>query len=278
MKSQWYDLNDYSKPFITGNGFASYCKHVINYNGYQINQNQNNNIYFVKTDHLSLFYDRYRPTTPYKLITHNSDHAITSHSYDYILKDENLICWYAINIMFPHPKLKSIPIGIANHGYQHGCVDTIKQIIDQNNEKTDNVYVNFNLNSNREQRSICLNQTGARLNQPIEDGGWNSYEGGYSQPANFKTYLTALSKSRFCLSPPGGGVDCHRTWEALYLKTIPIVLNYQYAVQHSGVPMIRLDSWEEYKNYKFDQELYDRIWNSYNISDLYLSNYFNSRI
>ncbi|CAF4378106.1 unnamed protein product, partial [Adineta steineri] len=28
----------------------------------------------------------------------------------------------------------------------------------------------------------------------------------------------------FWLSPRGNGLDCHRTWEALYLDTIPIVL------------------------------------------------------
>jgi hypothetical protein len=32
-----------------------------------------------------------------------------------------------------------------------------------------------------------------------------------------------MAQWRFCVSPPGNGIDCHRTWEALYLGVIPVV-------------------------------------------------------
>jgi hypothetical protein len=38
-----------------------------------------------------------------------------------------------------------------------------------------------------------------------------------------QTFRDAVRASRFVLSPPGNGNDCHRTWEALYLGAIPIV-------------------------------------------------------
>ena len=38
-------------------------------------------------------------------------------------------------------------------------------------------------------------------------------------------YFSAVRRSRFVLSPPGNGPDCHRTWEAVYLGAIPVVLS-----------------------------------------------------
>ena len=35
--------------------------------------------------------------------------------------------------------------------------------------------------------------------------------------------MSELSSYKFALSPEGNGIDCHRTWECLYLGVIPIV-------------------------------------------------------
>jgi len=51
----------------------------------------------------------------------------------------------------------------------------------------------------------------------------------------------------FVASPPGNGLDCHRTWEALYVKTIPIVLRsvaMEYFAQH-GLPIYIIDNWSD---------------------------------
>ena len=40
---------------------------------------------------------------------------------------------------------------------------------------------------------------------------------------NQTEYYKQLSKSKFVLSPPGHGVDCHRTYESMFFGAIPIV-------------------------------------------------------
>jgi hypothetical protein len=42
----------------------------------------------------------------------------------------------------------------------------------------------------------------------------------------------------FWLSPRGGGLDCHRTWEALYLDIIPIVWNNSLNVLYENLPVL----------------------------------------
>ena len=39
----------------------------------------------------------------------------------------------------------------------------------------------------------------------------------------FAEYLKDLRASYLCLSPAGDGIDTHRTWESLYLGTVPVV-------------------------------------------------------
>jgi len=64
-------------------------------------------------------------------------------------------------------------------------------------------------------------------------------------------YLKALAGHRFVASPEGNGLDCHRTWEALYLGTIPIVLHSR-AMEYFrdlGLPILLIDNWPELANY-----------------------------
>tara|TARA_R100000008_G_C3446271_1_gene97034 strand:- start:113 stop:535 length:423 start_codon:yes stop_codon:yes gene_type:complete len=62
----------------------------------------------------------------------------------------------------------------------------------------------------------------------------------------YEKYLKTLSSYRCCISPKGNGIDCHRMWEALYLKVIPIcersILTEHFA---KLFPIIIVDSWED---------------------------------
>lgn len=49
----------------------------------------------------------------------------------------------------------------------------------------------------------------------------------------------------FWLSPRGGGLDCHRTWEALYLDIIPIVWNSSLNVLYENLPVVIINSEQE---------------------------------
>lgn len=40
-------------------------------------------------------------------------------------------------------------------------------------------------------------------------------------------------------------MDCHRTWEILLLKTVPIVLKSSLSPLYQGLPVIQVDDWEE---------------------------------
>jgi hypothetical protein len=49
----------------------------------------------------------------------------------------------------------------------------------------------------------------------------------------------------FWLSPRGNGLDCHRTWEALYLDVVPIVWNSTLNSLYTDLPVIILNDSSE---------------------------------
>ena len=49
----------------------------------------------------------------------------------------------------------------------------------------------------------------------------------------------------FGASPHGNGLDCHRTWEMLYLGMIPVVKTSSLDVLYRELPVVILEDWED---------------------------------
>lgn len=69
------------------------------------------------------------------------------------------------------------------------------------------------------------------------------------------------TRHRFGLSPPGNGIDCHRTWEMLFFGMIPVVesgsLDPLFA--QFDLPVIAVKNWTELCNIGFLDEQYQRV-------------------
>jgi len=56
-----------------------------------------------------------------------------------------------------------------------------------------------------------------------------------------------MRKTLFVPSPAGNGLDCHRTWEALYLGAIPVVLEKEFCGDENW-PVLVVNSWQDLLN------------------------------
>ena len=86
-------------------------------------------------------------------------------------------------------------------------------------------------------------------------------------------HIKILEKYKFCVCPPGRGIDTHRCWEALMVGTIPIVLSSSLNSLYINLPVLVLENLniitEAYLNkeysrlikqrYKFEK-LYSHYW------------------
>lgn len=250
-----------SFPFISGMSYRANCDfhfdEFIRNTDIILTQQFDGMSIFVKTDYLHEFSTFVLPYIKCKffLYTHNSDLAIRSEWMN-ICDNKLLQKWYAQNVCFLHDKLQSIPIGIANKRWVHGNTDILQNVIDQNNEKTNLVYCNFDVGTNVSEREYCLN---------------NLVNVKKSQKTDFKSYLEELSKSYFVVSPNGNGIDCHKHWEALYLKAIPIV-TWSVNISHYGdFPFLLINDWSDFKYLNLTPELYKNMMKGFDIKDLYLN-------
>ena len=84
----------------------------------------------------------------------------------------------------------------------------------------------------------------------------------------FDKHLEILSSSFFCISPDGNGLDCHRHWEALYLKTIPIVTKsfLVESLKREGFPFLILDEWSDFNSLELSPKLYNDIWKDFDLT------------
>ena len=188
---------------------------------------------FIYTHALPLFFERVFPllTKPITLLSHNSDHGV-DHNYLEYLNSNKINKWFCQNRLTSHPKLLSFPIGIANSQWEHGNQELFKSVVDKNIPKEFLVYKNFDTGTNAYERNLCHAIT-QRNGIPM------------SSKTTIPAYWDMLAKSAFVISPPGGGIDCHRIWEALYFKTIPIVQSHVSFSQFEHLPILFVDKWED---------------------------------
>lgn len=189
--------------------------------------------FFVYTDFIEDFMHRFGMYLESNtiLITHNSDHYINETHLPYI-ENPKITKWFCQNRYINHPKLISLPIGLANSQWPHGNRKTIERVRNENNTKVDLVYKNFDIGTNRSKRSIC--------NAVTASNGINM-----SPTTNNEDYWRSISRSRFVIAPHGNGVDCHRIWECLYLRSIPIVIDHECFSQFKHLPILFVRDWSE---------------------------------
>jgi len=252
--------------FITGNNFKKYCNFILDENGFR-QQNitrtkpQTTPIFFVKTDYVDSFFSgSLLPKESFILLTHNSDHSI-GHQYIKYLEYPFLKSWYAQNVNLIHPKLIPIPIGIANSEWPHGDVSTLESVILSDLKKNQLMYANFNVNTNYKQRSYCLKFIDNRY---IENN------------VSFQTYLNNTAQAYFSICPLGNGIDSHRIWESLYLKTVPVVedtYNIRRLQNSLNLPIVIVKEWKELTDLNLNIQLYNNTINSFNPDVLTIENF-----
>ena len=187
---------------------------------------------------------------PFRLVLHNSDDEFGEKQLKY-LDIPNCKKIYTQNMNVKHPQVEPLPIGIANSCWDWGDSKIMDEVINEGFSDTNPLFIYANFTKGDgvryERRKDCydiLSENGIIMQESTD----------------YKSYLQDLKKFKFCLSPEGNGIDCYRTWEALYMKTIPICKRSVMVEEFAKTfPIYIVDDWKE-----FD---IDDVWNSYDSFD-----------
>jgi hypothetical protein len=222
-----------------------------------------NSIIFADTLMLFNFANEFvKLNVPFTLVSAECDYTIPYRSYfdkDYsaynILDNPKLICWFSINVDYSHPKLKPIPIGLPKHipflMKEHKMmlwsVDfSIEEVRKFLSPYTENKVSNII----RKNKDLIY----SRMTTSNSTNSWHPFEniritaekkllqnGIYisNQLVPWEQYIREMSNFKFCLSLPGKGIDCYRTWEALSIGVIPIVIYSDYLLSlYQDLPVV----------------------------------------
>lgn len=230
-----------SAPYITGDSFRALAQHVydecVDIEPACI---MRGDIVFVRTNYLHDFFTLKHPhiDQPYILISHNEDMVVDDKYLHYI--DDKIIHWFAENALVVHKKITPIPIGIQNfYGYSHGKIADLEKIRNNKSVKDKKILSGFRIESNPEIRNKAFDS--AKRCSLVE----------FVNETDVYKYFEKVSKATHILSPEGRGPDCLKTWEALYLGTVPIVKKLPFTdfFAKAGVPLILINDWNDISDF-----------------------------
>ena len=238
-----------SFPFVSGDTFASMADLVITADtDLQILSNQispaSKSLVFLEAEVASddrkldqiLNWFSSKLLTPTFLI-HNGDFPPTTRQLSLVNEIGSKV--FCVNVIEETDSLFALPIGLENlHYANNGRLSDFLRYKSTNAQNLGNrqpkIFGAFNVNTNPQIR--------VPLAKKLDASKFASFDSNISRDA----FRNELLSSMFVASPPGNGFDCHRTWEAVYLGAVPIVLKQSIAPSLvNGMPILAVETWDE---------------------------------
>ncbi|CAF1004943.1 unnamed protein product [Adineta steineri] len=235
-------------------------------------------IIYVKTDRLSSFFTEVYPylINKFVLITGQGGTQTPGEHIRYLEeRHSKIIHWFAQNgdiDATKNERFTHIPVGINCFEMAEGIRDVHRQYpkhilpsVRNNNPDEPPHYIqpldvtqSVLTNNIQLDKLVLINfspdtdPTGVRrkLYKDLCENKQSSFTICYDKPGgvNISSLPTIYRRNRqypLWVSPRGTGIDCHRTWEALYLDIIPIVWHSTLDPLYTNLPIIIINDWSE---------------------------------
>jgi hypothetical protein len=177
------------------------------------------------------------------------DEILTSNDFNKLLSDQRLVHWFCQNMTIDHYKITRMPIGLDYHtltnvplwGPISSCEHQEKMLLMIKNKSVPfwnrniKCYANFHFTMN------------TKLGYDRKDAFKKINKDLVYYEENKVTRLITWNKQKdyaFVICPHGGGLDCHRNWEALCLGCIPIVKTSSLDNLYKDLPVLIVKDWE----------------------------------
>ena len=138
---------------------------------------------------------------------------------DQIRVPDNVLCISAVNAIAHGDKVIPAPYGVQRKMTPDD--DRIEQLMgwmefDNKDNPNNLLYVSHNESSNARRlgiKNLFYDKDWAEVNE---------------QRVGYHTFLSNLSNSKFMICPIGNAIDCHRNWEVLYMRRVPVMVRDPY--------------------------------------------------
>ena len=170
--------------------------------------------------------------------------------FDKFINDWRIVHWFCQNCVRKHKKITIIPIGLDYHtmttknnwGPITACLDQERILNSVRKrakicwEREVKCYANFHFSMKTKFGTDRINA------QRFIDKELVFYEP--KQISRMETWNNQKNYA-FVISPHGGGLDCHRTWEALIIGCIPIIKSSPIDHLFQYLPVLVVSNWDQ---------------------------------
>ena len=200
------------------------------------------------------------PETKFIIFTNLEDTPINEDIHSLI--PENVKAIYGVNAIGFGGKVHPFPYGVQRiiHSSDNR-ISILRDAILEDVSPKKLLYINHAEHTNISERGN-IREKFANLNYATVDNR-----------VSYDIYCRQIQNHKFMICPQGNGIDCHRNWEVLYLKRVPIMKKIPYLQElYKEYPVLWVDDYSEVTKTLLtnNENLYDQSRNfDNNMLDLY---------
>lgn len=184
-----------------------------------------------------------------KKLVNNEFIIFTSHEDtpidEFIVVPENVKI-YAVNAVFNNERIKPFPIGLQRQiGPDDNRLSIMKEMVEKDEPQfpTKLLYINCGLGSERNEEERAFLPYFNRFKWATCRFEAQSKFYPYSK---YREFLKEMRDHKFMVCPKGHGMDCHRNWESLYMRRVPVIKDHPYFRKlMQGYPVLFVNDWPE---------------------------------
>jgi len=193
-----------------------------------------------------------RIDSPFILVTGDSVPDVSRENLgdklvDKILTHPHLIRWHVQNLGLDHPKVHALPLGLDYHTIsrnrrpewgpsaspraQEDMLHTIRALSQPLSDRSIKAYCNWHF--------AIKNGDRAEVIKAVPTASCHYEPDRVPRTESWRRNTEFL----FTLSPRGVGMDCHRTWEAILLGSVPIIPDLPINRLFDTLPVVIVQDW-----------------------------------
>ena len=168
------------------------------------------------------------------IFTGHEDTPIDEYIFDKI--PENVLSILAVNAESFGGKVIPLPYGLQRKlTTSDNRLDIIQNMLEFDLTPNKLLYVNHSVNTNPNERN--------GINELYIGKDWVNVD--YNR-VDYETFLTKIKEHKFMICPIGNAIDCHRNWEVLYMKRVPVMKKNKY-LEHlfKDFPILFVENYED---------------------------------
>jgi len=171
------------------------------------------------------------PMMKFIIFTNLEDTPTDEDIFDAIPK--NVLCISAVNAIEHGGKVIPAPYGVQRRMSRLDTrIEQLKNAMGKDLNPPLQFYINHNDNSHPE-----------RVGLKDLFRNWATVE---DQRVDYTNFLLNLARHKFVLSPRGNAIDCHRHWEVLYMRRVPVMKRHPYLEElFKDYPVLFVDKYSD---------------------------------